>query len=172
MLSQFDKNRVAGRRSRLRSSLRAKAPRQRAGGPRSGPAADDDARAWNPRMACQGCRPCTHTSLDEGALVSAHLRPRASKQQSWVTARFLGVNGILIRAARTTTPASHRNPSLLNNFSNQNPRQQGVLCVQGKECLTSGADCSPIARDCSRLVICIVQEHGSACVLLRMLGGV
>ena len=172
MLSQFDKNRVAGRRSRLRSSLRAKAPRQRAGGPRSGPAADDDARAWNPRMACQGCRPCTHTSLDEGALVSAHLRPRASKQQSWVTARFLGVNGILIRAARTTTPASHRNPSLLNNFSNQNPRQQGVLCVQGKECLTSGADCSPIARDCSRLVICIVQEHGSACVPLRMLGGV
>ena len=120
----------------------------------------------------QGCRPCTHTSLDEGALVSAHLGPRAAKRQSWVTAlRFLGVNSIPIRAARTTTPEPPK-PEPTQQLSNQNPRQQVVLCVQGKECLTSGADCSPIARDCSRLVICIVQEHGSACVLLRMLGGV
>jgi hypothetical protein len=28
-------------------------------------AVDDDARAWNPRMTCQGCGPRTRTSLDE-----------------------------------------------------------------------------------------------------------
>jgi hypothetical protein len=31
------------------------------------PAADDDARAWNPAMTCQGCRASSHTSLDERA---------------------------------------------------------------------------------------------------------
>jgi hypothetical protein len=38
------------------------------------PNADDDARAWNPRMTCQGCRPGTHTSLDERGLVKCPLR--------------------------------------------------------------------------------------------------
>ena len=33
--------------------------------PRMRPAAGDDARVWNRRMTCQGCRLCTHRSLGE-----------------------------------------------------------------------------------------------------------
>src|SRR5262249_47655460 len=40
-----------------------------ADGPRSGPAADDDARARHPDPTCQGCRPRTQTSLGERGLI-------------------------------------------------------------------------------------------------------
>jgi hypothetical protein len=79
--------------------------RQRAGGPHSGPAAAADRRASNPGMTCQGCRPATHRLLDKRALVSATSDLAQQNSNPGVTPlRFLGVNGIPIRAART--PAS------------------------------------------------------------------
>src|SRR5262245_21257463 len=59
-------------RSRDRRARRApgESAAARVGKPRTRPAADDDARAWNPRLTCQGCRLITHASLDERGLCS------------------------------------------------------------------------------------------------------
>ena len=41
----------------------------------AGLAADDDARAWNPGMTCQGCRPSTDPSLNEHGLITCPFSP-------------------------------------------------------------------------------------------------
>src|SRR5262245_23308315 len=49
------------------------ASRPRVGRVCNGPAADDDARAWNPGVTYQGCRPSTYRSLDERGQIECPL---------------------------------------------------------------------------------------------------
>src|SRR5262249_25265948 len=87
-------------------------------------------------MTCQARRPCTPTSLDEGALVIAHLGPRAAKQQSWITAlRFLGVNGIPIQAARTTTPRAAETRASYSTTFQSKPKAASCALRSGETML-------------------------------------
>jgi hypothetical protein len=47
------------------------------------PDADDDSRAWNPGVTCQGCRPGTYTSLDESKLNNGPLWPALRTQAEY-----------------------------------------------------------------------------------------
>src|SRR6516162_11332509 len=67
---------IGGQRPRWHEGASGRARCHHASAPRTRPVADDDARAWNPGVTSQRCRPSTQTSLGERSLIKCPLLAR------------------------------------------------------------------------------------------------